>query len=760
MNAPGELVGFVFDPEEPDRIFVVEVVVDGYSIAFASANEPGLWPGGADEGGLHGFSVALPAALAGMLEAPLIELKLANTNQTIHSLRYSLPEDSAASPIRIGDVRWDGGLRLVGRHAARPPGRLGERGLRIYSEGEALDADIREQFLTEDGFRWGVYNFDVTLPTYLADGRPHEIRVLDELGRELDGSPLTVLASSQGIKGLFDVLADPHDGPELVKAWGSYLEQLLPSSLPFRAYDSWRACFMEKHQPSPMLATVVVMFGESEGSPLDHHDSEAVMVVRLTRTTGGAIDQSSWQSLSETLRHFAPELVLFLAAGSRLLPGWRLHLGNACAGQHGARAAYADVEVEKQGGEIMPLLLPAYDATRWLRQAYATHLIAMNREAAFRLAACAPSTMAQLLIELLGAVDDAAQDIAHVPHILARVPPCSLPQQSHELAKAVDDAFGPLGISAEPVLAAESLPTILLKRHFDPLAVDILVPTRDRLDLLEPCVETLLANTKGGAFRLHVVDNGSREEKTRAYLDALVSTERASVIRSPGPFNFSRINNEAVAATTAPLICFLNNDVEVLDGDWLDAMRSLLADQKVGGVGAKLLWPNGMVQHGGVILGTGFAASHAYDTHIATDAGYADGLLVEREATALTAACLMVRRADFLAVGGFDEKAFPVAFNDVDLCLKLRALGRRLVWTPKAVLIHKESRSRGREDTPEKERRARRELEVLRSRWSEILLDDPYYHPCLNLNTHPFSGLAMPPRPQKTRYNSPGVRKR
>ncbi len=149
-------------------------------------------------------------------------------------------------------------------------------------------------------------------------------------------------------------------------------------------------------------------------------------------------------------------------------------------------------------------------------------------------------------------------------------------------------------------------------------------------------------------------------------------------------FNYARLNNEAVQRLDTPFVCFLNNDVEVITPTWLSAMLCCFARPGVGGAGAKLVWPNGMLQHGGVVTGLNYAAGHAYDRYLASEAGYADGILAARECSALTAACLLVRRSDFIDVGGFDEQAFPVTFNDVDLCLKLRCAGKVLVWTPEA----------------------------------------------------------------------------
>jgi GT2 family glycosyltransferase len=163
-------------------------------------------------------------------------------------------------------------------------------------------------------------------------------------------------------------------------------------------------------------------------------------------------------------------------------------------------------------------------------------------------------------------------------------------------------------------------------------------------------------------------------------------------------------------------------------------------------VGAQLLWPSGVVQHGGVVLGPGFAATHAFNDRVTGDLGYADMLAVAHECSAVTAACLLTRRVDYLAVGGMDELRFPINFNDVDYCLKLRAAGKRIVFTPHAKLLHLESASRGVDLTPQRRGRLQRELQNLRTKWAETLATDPFYNPTLSLDPIPFSALAWPPR--------------
>jgi GT2 family glycosyltransferase len=228
------------------------------------------------------------------------------------------------------------------------------------------------------------------------------------------------------------------------------------------------------------------------------------------------------------------------------------------------------------------------------------------------------------------------------------------------------------------------------------------------------------------------------------------------VLRVPGPFNFARLNNRAAEAAVGNVLCLLNNDVRAVDRDWLNELLGRLQDD-VGAVGALLLWPSGVVQHGGVVLGPNFSAAHAFDDRIDGDGGYSDLLRVAHECSAVTAACLATRRRDYLAVGGMDEVCFPVNFNDVDYCLKLRSHGRRVVFTPHARLIHHESASRGADLRPDRRRCYERELHNLRAKWGSALEADPYYSPSLSLDSLPFTALAWPPPAMRPRLNIPPV---
>ncbi|MBL9189269.1 MAG: glycosyltransferase [Opitutaceae bacterium] len=281
--------------------------------------------------------------------------------------------------------------------------------------------------------------------------------------------------------------------------------------------------------------------------------------------------------------------------------------------------------------------------------------------------------------------------------------------------------------------------------------VTLIIPTRNRLNVLRPCIESLLAKTTYADFELLIVDNDSDDADTLAYLAGLAeqsaqlaTPRRVRVIKFPGEFNFSAINNFGVQHSHAPLIGLLNNDLEVIHGDWLDEMASHALRPEIGCVGAKLYYPDDKIQHAGVILGIGGVAAHAWQTHPRGAAGQAHRNLLQQNLSAVTAACLVIRREVYLEVGGLDEK-LRVAFNDVDFCLKVRAAGYRNLWTPYAELYHHESASRGQEDTLEKRDRFRSEVETMTERWGDALLNDPAYNPNLTLTINDFT-LALPPR--------------
>jgi len=216
-------------------------------------------------------------------------------------------------------------------------------------------------------------------------------------------------------------------------------------------------------------------------------------------------------------------------------------------------------------------------------------------------------------------------------------------------------------------------------------------------------------------------------------------------LRNNAPFNYSAINNFASRAAGGELFCFLNNDIEVIDQSWLSEMVSHAIRPEIGAVGAMLLYPDNRIQHAGVLLGPGGVANHAFCGHHRECHGYFNRARLVQNYSAVTGACMLVRKQVFNQVGGFNEQDLPIAFNDVDFCLRVRKAGYRNLWTPFARLYHHESASRGSDNTPEKQARFAREVDYMRQKWGPLLDDDPAYNPNFALTIPPFA-LAWSPR--------------
>ena len=273
----------------------------------------------------------------------------------------------------------------------------------------------------------------------------------------------------------------------------------------------------------------------------------------------------------------------------------------------------------------------------------------------------------------------------------------------------------------------------------DPPGVSVLVPFRDRPELLATCVESVLKRTDYENLELVLIDNGSVEKPTLELLAELRADPRVRTISDDGPFNYAYLNNCGARAATKPFLCLLNNDIEVTDPGWLREMMSYAIREEIGCVGAKLYYPGGSIQHAGVVLGIGGVAGHAFLNKRANDPGYFGRLFVTSNYSALTGACLLVRRDRYFQVGGLDQDNLKIAFNDIDFCLKIQALGLRNVFTPFAELVHNESASRGGENTPEKMIRFSKEFAMMRERYGALLTRDPWYSPHLSLERSDFS---------------------
>jgi GT2 family glycosyltransferase len=276
--------------------------------------------------------------------------------------------------------------------------------------------------------------------------------------------------------------------------------------------------------------------------------------------------------------------------------------------------------------------------------------------------------------------------------------------------------------------------------------VSIIIPTKNKVELLSKCIDSVLNKTTYKNYEILVIDNGSDDKATLAYLQEISKNLKIKVIKYDIPFNYSKINNYAVQFAEGELLLFLNNDTEVINPDWLEEMVSYFSLEDVGAVGASLYFPDTeVIQHIGVVLGIGGVARHIYRFYPRHFYGQRGRTLLPQYVSAVTGACLLVRKDVFNKVGGFDEN-LAVDYNDIDLCLKITSIGYKIVWSPYVELFHHESATRGMSLLSDP--RYIKERNYMIKKWGKKLLTDPAYNPNLSISKDNFS-LAYPPRVQK-----------
>jgi len=349
---------------------------------------------------------------------------------------------------------------------------------------------------------------------------------------------------------------------------------------------------------------------------------------------------------------------------------------------------------------------------------------------------------------------DPARQILHIPRVLYhwRVHAGSTadsleakPYARQAGIRALDEHFARMGIQAR----AEATPVGYRTRYAlpeEPPLVSIIIPTRNALQLVRQCIRSIETLTLYPNYEILLVDNGSDDSEALAYFRTLHEQDRrVHVLRDDSPFNYAALNNMAVGQAGGNVVVLLNNDIEVISPEWLGELVALALQPGVGAVGARLWYPNKTLQHGGVILGIGGVAGHAHKYLPEGGKGYFMRAVVAQDLSAVTAACLVIRKSTYLQVGGLDAQNLKVAFNDIDFCLRVREAGYRNVWTPYAELFHHESATRGDDMTPEKKQRFATEVRYMLKRWGEQLNDDPAYSPNLSLDYEDYS-YAWPPR--------------
>lgn len=508
-----------------------------------------------------------------------------------------------------------------------------------------------------------------------------------------------------------------------------------------QAYPHWELCIADDASPAPHVRRVL----------LEYMRRDARIRV-VFRNTNGHIAAAS----NSALKIANGEYVALLDHDDELPPHALLEVAKAIQAHPEWKLIYSDEDkIDEEGRRFNPYFKPDWNYELFLSQNCICHLGVYHAEliaqvGGFRagLDGSQDWDLALRCIERL-----CPQEIGHIPKVLyhwraiAGSTALGVAQKDYACNagwRAVTDHLQRTGVEARVEVADNGYMNVRRQLPAPAPKVSLVIPTRDKVELLRMCIQSILEKTDYPDYEILIVDNQSEERATLDYFAELASQPRVKVLRYNAPFNYSAINNFAVAAATGSIIGLVNNDIEVISPDWMGEMASQAVRPEIGAVGVMLLYPDGTIQHAGVILGIGGIAGHAYVGLPVETQGTCGRARLAQEMSAVTAACLFVRKAVFDEVGGLDER-LSVAFNDIDFCLRVRAGGYRNLWTPYARLYHHESASRGYEDTPEKLARFKREVDFMRSRWGESLLRDPAYNPNLSLDTCHFD-LAFPPR--------------
>lgn len=726
LNIVGQVLGLIgkyvygwcYQADSLTERVLLEVYCDGYALGVVKADtfERSLQQQGIGDAH-YGFVFALPEHV--LLKGKRLAVKVANTSTWLEpnlDLMHELETDKAPS---FSQVYTNAGLRLQGWvfYPDQPDKQLE---VSVYCEHEKLLTVCADKYIAHLPQEARANGFDFTLPLHLADGKPHEIRLLDEKGRQLNGSPVTVVAYADGMQQLIEDASTSTSAQQLLKNVVKQYQVYVPRSLGMEHYPAWYEHFgrLPAAEADPAIQFIFLHGGTG-------NTTKALQ--SLQQQDG----QWQWLALDEFTRssqyqHLDKQAYCaFIGDGDHFPAHSLAHLSRCLAALQLPGMLYTDCDQDTPDGQRgNPWFKSAWNYEYFTAFNYLQGLCLVRGDLLAGIQqGLAPYSLSYQAVAQCLAQDEPIQHLAKLCyHRGANPSKASQPQHTAALQTLLNQQE--VGAVAQALADHPECFRIMRPLPSKPL-VSIIIPTRDRADLLEACLSSVLDKTHYQAIEILVVDNQSVEAATQQCFQHYQG-RGVRIIDYPKPFNYSAINNHAVAQAQGEVICLLNNDVELISADWLEEMLGLLLRPGIGAVGAKLLWPNEMVQHGGVVLGEGGLAGH-YGNHLHDqDAGYMYRNQVTQQLSAVTAACLLLRKSDYLAVNGLNTFDFPVAFNDVDLCLKLQAKGLRNIWSAHAKFWHFESASRGKEDNPAKAARAYREAQALKRYWGNVLVNDPH----------------------------------
>ena len=642
-----------------------------------------------------------------LIDAPVVEKRVVHLMSDIREMRLTVYTEAPSFELNSLQMREIGrsqrafskGIALLS-WALRNPGTVrtkAQRAVAMYKKG-GLRA-IKERLIRSDRY-------------------PEWVQMRDTI-TERDRQEMAEYLKTLSYQPQISILLPVYNVPE------SYLRAAI-ESVRSQIYQNWQLCIADDNSPSAHIKRVI-----QEYAALDPR------IACVCRDQNGHIAEAT--NSAATLA--TGEFIGFLDHDDELREHSLYWMVRELNDHPNADLIYSDEDkITEEGVRHYPHFKSDWNPELILSQNYVCHFTVVRRT----------------LFEKLGGIRkgfDGAQDwdfvlrvsenttpdnIRHIPKILyhwrvidgstAKATE-SKPYVTAAQIKAVSEHLERIGDRGARV---EALPAISMLRVTyqipEPPLVSLIIPTHNQCEMLSTCVRGILESTAYKNIEILIVDNRSDEPETLRYLEQISAQPRVKVIRDEGEFNFARINNDAVLRASGTILGFVNNDIQVMHPEWLGEMVSHVIRPNIGAVGARLLYPNGTVQHAGVILGIGGVADHMMKHISAQSLGYFCRAILPQNLSAVTAACMLVKREAFERVGGFDQDNFAVAYNDIDFCLRLRNAGYLITYTPYAELLHHESISRGYEDTPEKQARFQREYEAMRARWGTVLNLDPYYN--------------------------------
>ena len=509
-----------------------------------------------------------------------------------------------------------------------------------------------------------------------------------------------------------------------------------------QTYPNWELCVADDCSSDPHVRTVLREYAERD---------PRIRVVY--RETNGHISEASNSALSLA----TGDWVALLDHDDRLHPHALHFAAEAIAANPHVSLIYSDEDkIDENNNRYEPYFKCDYNYELLLAHNMICHLTIVRRSLMDEIGGFRRGFEGAQDYDLaLRAIDKVGSDqVLHLPRVLyhwrahrgsTASSSDAKPYAAEAARRAIAEHLRRRGVIGTVVAAPEGRGLQRVRYALpDPAPkVSIVICTRDRADLLAPCVDSIVGRSTYSTYEVVIVDNGSTEDATFRLFDRL-PPERFRVLRDESVFNFSALNNRAVQATNGEYICLLNNDIEIVTADWIEEMLSFSMQPDVGAVGARLWYPGGGLQHAGVILGLGGIARHIHRNLKRGELGYFGRAALHQSFSAVTGAALMIKKSIYLQVGGLDEQ-FEVTFNDIDFCLRVREAGYRNVWTPYAEMIHHESATRGLETTPQKTAQAERESLLMASRWGDLLDKDPAYSLNLSIETEDLR-IAWPPR--------------